>query len=67
MKNFLMYVIFGDLALLGYEITVNPEVSNYSELTRLGKFATIVFLLLVLVALVIFMINVVKWFRQLLQ
>ena len=60
-----MYVIFGDLALLGYEITVNPEVSNYSELTRLGKFATIIFLLLVLVGLVIFIINVVKWFIQL--
>jgi len=67
MKNFLMYVIFGDLALLGYEITVNPEVSNYEELTRLGKFATIVFLLLVLVAFVIFIKNVVKWFIQLFQ
>ena len=63
-RRLLIYSLIGSVGLLGFEIITNPRVESFETLTRLGQFATVIFIITILFVLLVMFVDLILWLLQ---
>lgn len=60
-RRLLIYSLIGSVGLFGFEIFTNPRVESFETLTRLGQFATVIFIITIMFVLLVMLLDLVLW------